>query len=71
MALDQLAQWHARAEEATADLSGRTLARLIAALMAHPLLGAAVQRNLDLLVRRGLVREVMGQGRFRVWAARV
>lgn len=33
--------------------------------------GAAVQRNLDLLVRRGLVREVMGQGRFRVWAARV
>jgi Fe2+ or Zn2+ uptake regulation protein len=30
---------------------------------------AAVQRNLDVLVARGLVREVTGQGRFRVWAA--
>jgi hypothetical protein len=28
-----------------------------------------VQRNLDVLVARGLVREVTGQGRFRVWAA--
>lgn len=83
MALDRLAQWQARAEAATADLSGRTPARLIAALAAHPMLAApqaesetgasraAVQRNLDLLAARGLIREVTGQGRFRVWTAKV
>lgn len=32
---------------------------------------AAVQRNLDLLVQRGLIREITGQGRYRVWAARL
>jgi hypothetical protein len=83
MTLDRLIQWRARAEAATTDLSGRTPARLIAALAARPMLGAAeaefetgasraaVQRNLDLLASRGLVREVTGQGRFRVWAAKV
>ncbi len=67
----------------TADLSGRTPARLIDALAAQPMLAApqaeadtgasraAVQRNLDVLVARGLVREITGQGRFRVWAAGV
>ena len=81
--LDRLAEWRRRADAETADLSGRTPARLIAALAAHPMLGAAqaeaetgasraaVQRNLDRLVERGLAREVTGQGRFRVWAARV
>lgn len=83
MALERLTQWRARAEATTADLSGRTPARLIAALVAHPMLAAAqaetetgasraaVQRNLDVLASRGLVREVTGQGRFRVWAAKV
>lgn len=83
MTLERLAQWRARAEQETAELQGRTPARLIAALAAHPMLAApqaeaetgasraAVQRNLDLLVARGLVREVTGQGRFRVWAAEV
>ena len=83
MTLDRLARWRAQAATATADLSGRTPARLIAALAAHPMLAApqaetetgasraAVQRNLDALNARGLVREVTGQGRFRVWAARV
>jgi hypothetical protein len=83
MALDRLAAWRRRAEAETADLSGRTPARLIAALAAHPMLGAAqaetetgasraaVLRNLDLLTARGLVREVTGQGRFRVWAAKL
>jgi hypothetical protein len=81
MTVERLAQWRARAEAETADLSGRTPARLIAALVAYPMLAApkaeaetgasraAVQRNLDVLVSRGLVREVTGQGRFRVWAA--
>lgn len=82
MALERLTAWRARAEAETADLQGRTPARLIAALAAQPMLAApqaeaetgasraAVQRNLDLLTARGLVREVTGQGRFRVWAAR-
>jgi hypothetical protein len=81
--LDRLAVWRARAERETAGLSGRTPARLIACLAAYPMVAtplaeaetgasrAAVQRNLDLLCERGLVREVTGQGRFRVWAARV
>jgi Fe2+ or Zn2+ uptake regulation protein len=30
---------------------------------------AAVQRNLDLFARRGLIREVTGQGRYRIWTA--
>jgi hypothetical protein len=81
MTLERVATWQARAEAETADLSGRTPARLIAALATHPMLAApqaeaetgasraAVQRNLDVLVARGLVREVTGNGRFRVWAA--
>ena len=32
---------------------------------------AAVQRNLDSFGARGLVREITGQGRFRMWAAAV
>lgn len=81
MTIERLAHWRAHAEAATADLSGRTPARLIAALTAHPMLSApqaeaatgasraAVQRNLDTLMARGLIREVTGQGRFRLWAA--
>ncbi len=83
MTLDRLAAWRNRAETETADLQGRTPARLIAALAAQPMLGAvqaaaetgasraAVLRNLDVLVKRELAREVTGQGRFRVWAAKV
>lgn len=83
MRLERLAAWQARALAETADLSGRTPARLIAALAAQPMLAAsqaeaetgasraAVQRNLDVLMARGLVREVTGQGRFRVWTAKV
>lgn len=83
MALERLTLWRLRAEAGTADLSGRTPARLVAALAAQPMLGAAqagaetgasraaVLRNLDLLEARGLVREVTGQGRFRIWAAKV
>jgi len=79
--LDRIQAWQTRAESATADLSGRTPGRLIAALAAAPMLTAAlaeaatgasraaVQRNLDLLQARGLIREVTGAGRFRVWTA--
>jgi hypothetical protein len=81
MTLDRLSRWRTKAEEATADLSGRTPSQLITALIHHPMLTAAqgqtdtassraaVQRNLDVLAKRGLIREVTGQGRFRVWAS--
>ncbi|MCA0270866.1 MAG: hypothetical protein LCH69_02240 [Proteobacteria bacterium] len=64
-------------------MQGRTPGRLIDALAAHPMLGAAqaeaetgarraaIQRNLDRLANRAPVREVTGQGRFRVWATKV
>lgn len=41
MALERLSAWRARAEAETADLQGRIPARLIAALTAQPMLGAA------------------------------
>lgn len=82
MQLDRLAAWQQRAQEVTADLSGRTPPALIRLLAAWPSLSAplaeaesgasraAVQRNLDLFTARGLIRELTGQGRYRVWAAR-
>ena len=81
MTLKRLADWQRRATAATANLSGRTPALLIAALAAHPMLAvpqaematgasrAAMQYNLDALMARGLIREITGQRRFRVWAA--
>lgn len=77
--LDRLADWVAKAEASTANLSGRTpplLVKLLAdwpsvsAPMAEQATGAsraAVQRNLDILTERGLIRELTGQGRYRVW----
>lgn len=82
MELDRIAAWQARATDAIADLSGRTPALLIVAFANWPMLSAealeqqtgasraAVQRNLDRLADRDLIREVTGQGRFRMWAAR-
>lgn len=77
--LDTLSDWRQRAEATTGPLSGRTPPRLITAFCDWPLLSApmaeeitgasraAVQRNLDWFAAAGLVREVTGQGRFRVW----
>lgn len=79
--LDDIEAWSARAEAAMAALSGRTppalravLAEwpLVSASMAEALTGAsraAVQRNLAWMEARGLIREVTGQGRFRMWRA--
>jgi hypothetical protein len=62
-----------------AGLSGRTPSALrkaltqwpmISAPMAEVLTGAsraAVQRNLASMQTRGLIREVTGQGRYRMW----
>ena len=81
MQLDRVEAWRNKASAATAHLSGRTPARLIRALTDWPMLSAealdtltgvsrtAVQRNIDKLEKLGLVREVTGQGRFRMWQA--
>ena len=79
--LDDIEAWSARAVAEMASLSGGTPAALRAVLtewpfvsapMAEALTGAsraAVQRNLAWLEARGLIREVTGQGRFRMWKA--
>ncbi|WP_333828821.1 hypothetical protein [Pararhodobacter sp.] len=81
--LDQIEEWTARAQTVMAPLSGRTPALLRAALADWPLLSApmaegltgasraAVQRNLTWMEGQGLIREVTGQGRFRMWRAAV
>ena len=77
--LDDVEAWATRAAALTAPLSGRTPPALCRALADWPLLSApmaeamtgasraAVQRNLAWMEDRGLVREVTGQGRFRMW----
>lgn len=79
--LDQLETWRARAVRETADLSGKTPPLLIEAFVQSPLISAemaakmtvaskaAVQRNLAKFARRGLIREITGQGRYRFWMA--
>lgn len=81
--LDRVATWRQRVDEAIADLSGRTPHALVALLEAWPLVSAslaeaetgasraAVQRNLDRLEQRGVIREITGQGRYRFWVAAV
>ena len=82
LTLDRLRRWRARAEAQTADLSGRTPRLLIDALLRHVMVAVpqlvtetaasrpALERNLAILQQRGLVREVTGQGRYKVWAVR-
>jgi hypothetical protein len=77
--LDDIEDWSARAEAVLAPLSGKTPHALRLALIEWPLVSApmaeamtgasrtAVQRNLSLMEQRGLLREVTGQGRFRMW----
>ena len=79
--LDDIEAWSARAEAEMSPLSGKTPPALRAVLTEWPLVSApmaealtgasraAVQRNLTWMETRGLIREVTGQGRFRVWRA--
>jgi hypothetical protein len=79
--LDQLERWQQHASETLADLSGRLPRQLLPLLATWPLLTApmaealtsasraAVQRNLDLMQNRGVIREITGQSRYRVWMA--
>ncbi|MFV1636690.1 MULTISPECIES: hypothetical protein [Phaeobacter] len=79
--LDDIEAWAGRAENVMAHLSGSTPVALrkiftewplVSAPMAEILTGAsraAVQRNLKLMDEMGLVQEISGQGRFRIWRA--
>jgi hypothetical protein len=79
--LDDIEAWSARAEAEMTPLSGRTPPALRAALTEWPLVSApmaeaftgasraAVQRNLAWMEEKGLVREMTGQGRYRMWRA--
>ncbi len=77
--LDDIEAWATRAEVEMTPLSGKTPPALrtvliewplVSAPMAEALTGAsraAIQRNLAWMEARGLIREVTGQGRFRIW----
>lgn len=77
--LNDVEDWTARAEAVMVSLSGKTPPILRAALTEWPLVSApmaeattgasraAVQRNLAWMEARDLIREVTGQGRFRMW----
>ena len=79
MDLDRLSDWRRKADMAVSDLSGRTPPLLLDVLQTWPQVTAplaeaetgasraAVQRNLDKLAERGLIREITGHGRYRVW----
>lgn len=81
--LDDIEMWSSRAETVMSVLSGRTPSALRAALTEWPLVSApiaevltgasraAVQRNLAWMEARGLICEVTGQGRFRMWRAAI
>jgi Fic family protein len=81
--LDQVAAWARRASLALTDLQGRTPPALLAVLVEWPMVTtglaerltgaskASVLRNLDRMQARGLLREVTGQGRYRVWTAKL
>ena len=77
--LDEVEIWEHRAIDQMARLSGRTPAALRRVLTEWPLISApmvealtaasraAVQRNLLWMQDRGLIHEVTGQGRYRMW----
>ena len=77
--LDDIEAWAARVETEMSALSGKTPPALRAMLTEWPLVSApmaetltsssraAVQRNLAWMEARGLIREMTGQGRYRMW----
>ncbi len=79
--LARIGGWRARAMRATARIKGDNPARVIDELAAHPLLSAAMleaqtgisrdtaERLLARLRNMGLVREITGGQRFRLWTA--
>jgi HTH DNA binding domain len=79
--MDDVEAWVSRAEVEMAPLSGKTPHALRAVLTEWPLVSApmaetltgasraAVQRNLAWMEAGGLVREMTGRGRYRMWRA--
>jgi len=77
--LDEIEAWAAIAGRTMAPLSGKTPPMLrdlftswplVSVQMAEKLTGAhraTVQRNIDWMEERGLIQEVTGQGRYRMW----
>ncbi|MFD1740204.1 helix-turn-helix domain-containing protein [Cypionkella sinensis] len=81
MLLDRITAWERHARGVLYDCSGRIPGALVAVFVRWPMVSAAmaethagasraaVQRNLDLMAARGIIREITGQGRYRIWAA--
>ncbi len=81
--LDDIEGWSARAETEMSALSGKTPRALRAVLTEWPLVSApmaealtgasraAVQRTFAWMEAKGLVREITGQGRYRIWRVSV
>lgn len=79
--LTRIAEWAEHARRATARIKGDNPAKVIAALAAHPLMSAAMveeaagisrmtaERLLNRMQAMGLLREITGTRRFRLWAA--
>jgi hypothetical protein len=77
--LEEIEAWNEAAAEVMAPLSGKTPPMLrdtftswplVSTQMAEKLTGvhrATVQRNIDWMEERGLIREITGQGRYRMW----
>jgi len=77
--LNDIEAWSARAETEMSPLSGKTPPALRRVLKEWPLVSApmaealtdasraAVQRNLAWMQQQGLIGELTGQGRFRMW----
>ena len=77
--LEEIEAWAVNAEQEMAPLSGKTPPMLrdlftswplVSVQMAEKLTGAhraTVQRNIDWMEEKDLVREVTGQGRYRMW----
>jgi len=77
--LETVSDWQHKARDTVSDLSGRTPAKLVEVFTTYPLVSApmaeretgasraAVQRNIDRLAAQHLIREMTGQGRYRVW----
>lgn len=77
----RIAEWEAQAKAAVAHIKGENPARVIATLAAHPLMSAAMvesatgvsritaERLLARMQELGLIREITGTKRFRLWMA--
>jgi hypothetical protein len=77
--LDDIEAWTKRADATMISLSGKTPPALRAVLTEWPLVSApmaevltgasraAVQRNIAWMEAKGLIRELTGQGRYRMW----